>query len=195
MSLSPKVSARLRNQFEALALLPNPSEDSQRRVIKDAKVGSSFTLRGNTYTVQRIHRYTEGAEWEWWELVCFCINTGELVYLEWEKDDTLEVCLTTEADIPLHRLELTASRIDKVVDNEGSVSHQGKVYHYEDDSKVKFFSDNQGKGSKVWMVEFEASDEKHFLSLERWKQEDGTKDWEAHLSVFVDPREVSLIAV
>jgi hypothetical protein len=194
MPLSVKTKSRLRRQFKALWALPNP-QTGRSKSIKAVQEGSVFTLRGLTYQTNQIHRYKEGSDWEWWELVCFCINTGEVVYIEWEEDDALEVCLTTHADLSLSKLNLTASRIESVVDEEDSISYGGFTYIYEDDCKAKFFKDDQGKGTKVWIVDYEASDGEHYLSLERWKQEDGTKDWEAHLSVAVDALEIKVLAV
>jgi hypothetical protein len=182
--------------------------ESQRyaSTIDQVKKGGCIRFDDKTFVVTELSHYRDcNAGFKkptgkpWYELKLFCLETGETVYLEWEKDDEVEVWVTT-AEINFTGLydkdgqPLTADMLDRIVDKESAVSREIARYEYDDDYPCLYYRDGQGDGEPVFMYEFAAGKDSQ-LSFEKWAGENGKSDWQVFLSKQISSKSIEVISL
>lgn len=173
-----------------------PPEAQGDEPLQMAKKGSYLQSGDEVYFVAEIGRYLD-VKWrdfsrrknEYWvtELTLIHVLTGESHCIEWEYDDSLEVCKTLRElklrDIEFEGGSLTQSRLEYIVDEEeGEVVVAGKVFAYsEDETWAALYHREGAEEIPVRMCEFEASDGT-CLTVELWEEEGDRPSREAFLS-------------
>lgn len=202
--LSPSEQRGLDARLAAIRSMPTPIPASERYkyTIETVEKGGFFKLDGLTYRVQARNAYREGEgpnAWEWWELELLCLQNGETTFIEWEKDDKVEVSMT------LRKLSWKDLRDDEggkveeddlenIVKEEDDLVYEKTTFEYDDDSQAIFFRDGEeGEGEPVWIVDFEAKDGTK-LTIEEWGDE-ASGDWEYDLSLSrqIDPNDIGVL--
>ncbi|MCP4481564.1 MAG: DUF4178 domain-containing protein [bacterium] len=118
-------------------------------------------------TIIAKHLYRQG-NYYWTELECD--NGKDKVWLELENDDDeLEVSITLKK-IKLTDLNLTNKKLVKIEnDDDGEIIYNNRKYYYEDSGKAEFLKHADKNSPEVYYFwDFEADDEKHFISIEKW---------------------------
>jgi len=176
--------------------------DKSALTIKNAGKKSCFEYLGKTYVVKDLSRYEETSDdfkkkqgYFITELACFCLETGETVYFEWEFDDSLEVCMTLDR-FTFRNLKddeggpIDEDDLDEIADTRDRVVINGESFFYEDDWASIYSRD--GKEERVYMYEFENETGTLFLTIEEWSGE-GREEYQIYTSSPVDPKDITLI--
>lgn len=185
--------------FSAVRSMPKPipAADRYRHTVEHLEVGGFVRYDGRVYQVQGKHLYREGAgnrAWRWNELELFCLQTGEIVYAEYERDDALEVSVTTKMGLSFHDLKddeggaIDEDDLEDITRDEEDVVYHGTVYAYEDDCDATFYRHgitNRG-GEKVWIIDFKSRDGS-LLSIEEWNPDAESPEYDLSLSKEVSP--------
>jgi hypothetical protein len=183
-------------QFDAVRGMPVPIPSGERyRVgIEEVAAGGYLRVGGELYRVEQASLYRE-KDGNWTELELFGLNTAETRYIEWERDDEVEVAWNGPP-ISMARLGVTPAEVEAMADRErGSISYGGKTYEYDDDYSATFHRGGKGDGEKVYFYDFETSDERFCLSIEEWGSESSGYDYEAYASQYIEPETVEVLVV
>ena len=215
------MSSTDRRRFDACfaavrSIAPEAIIDSSNRHaynITMLKKGSVFRYDRDIYLVNGVATYKETSDdftkerdCVVTELTLFSLTTGETRYIEWEKDDTIEVCFTT-AKVKARdlRSRLTyddGSAVnvdddaDDWADDQETLVFLGKSYDYVDDWAARYQSDD-GRTHYAYFYEFEA-DDGTYLTVEAWSEtgkEGGAWDYEVYISVPVGSSEIEVISL
>jgi hypothetical protein len=195
--LSAQELRRLDQQLEAIWSMPAPLpvEERPRYTVRDLETGVHFELESRTYRVEKVHRYEKGQDWLWWDLVVFCLETGETQYLDWKEEDRVQMKLTESAGLSLYDLGATRDQVEGIVKTGGELYYRGVRYGYREDSWARYQDDpdQPGEGMPVWLIEFQGESER-YLTIEAWQY---GKDWdyEVHLGRYVHPAAINVIAL
>ena len=188
---------RLDRQFEAVrafGAVPGtviPKSDRHRLGIENVGPGDVFRLEGRPYRVEGKSEYREGAE-RWYELELFDLLAGEIVMLEWERDDEVEVCLN-DRELSLEALGTTYAAVEAIADNErGQIKFGGLRFSYDDDYTCYFHRDGGAKAEKVFIIEFEDPEGEHCLAVEAWGEDD--LEIQVWLGRYVEPDAIEVLA-
>ena len=197
--MSPEERAALRRidlQFEAVRAMPRPipSAERYRHGIDEVGRGGYIRVAGQIHRVEEVSHYQQKKS-RFYELELFGLTTGEKRYLEWEKDDAVEVCFNQPA-ISLRELGLSADDIEEMSEKEeGTIRHDGKTYRYDDDYKALYHRGGGAEGERVYMYEFETADERSCLTVEEWGDKEGGYEYEVYISEDLDPDVVEVLVV
>ncbi len=197
--MSPGERAALRRidlQFEAVRAMPRPipSAERYRHSIDEVGKGGYIRVAGQIHRVAEVSHYQQKKS-RFYELELFGLTTGEKRYIEWEKDDAVEVCFIQPV-ISLRELGLSADDIEAMSDKEeGTISHNGKTYRYEDDYQALYHRGGTGDGERVYMYEFETADERWSLTVEEWGDKEGGYEYEVYIGEDLDPDVVEVLVV
>ena len=197
--MTPEQSSALRRldkQFDAIRSMPVPIPRAERYRSSIEQVGARGYIRvvGQLCQVLDVHRYRE-KKWEWYEIELFNIESGDTLYLEWEKDDELEVSLN-QPPITLRDIGATADEIEEMSDEEeGTIRYDGKSYEYEDDYGAVFYRGGAGEGEPVYVYDFETSDERWCLTVEEWGDERDGYEYEVYVSEYLEPETIEVLVV
>lgn len=134
------------------------------------------------------HRYREGG-FQWTELEG---ETGEgTAWIEVERDDELSVSIALR-QLSIAQVNLDPAALDAFVKaDEGRVEADGVSYDYEDNGRAEFLRDGDPtRAEPVVYWDFEHADAKHFLSVERW----GEDDYQVHLSEALSPGQIEIFS-
>ncbi len=191
-------------------LTPLPQEQRHQFNISDVKASAYIQFNQKIYSVEGLSRYqeynwklTKAKKYESWELDLFCLNNGERINIEWEKDDKIDVSITLNK-IKLSALQnednsdIKSKDLEHIVENENSLFLNGKEFAYDDDWAAQYYRDNGTDGINVRFYEFIASDET-CLTIEEWmdgspKDPDTDFDYEVFLSQPLDPDSIEVLA-
>ncbi len=195
-TVSQELLHRLHSQLDAARRLNNPIPRTDRFKTSITEVGVNGFLRfgGKCYCVTELAVYTEtdenfsrknGAKTK--ELTLFCIETGETTYLEWTKDDRVEIYVTIrELSVQeLRRQSRDAFRIADVhdiVDDEESLLFEGTSFHYDDDWASFYERGGEKKKERVNFFEFWCGSLRKSVTIEIWENPTGERDHEIFLS-------------
>lgn len=197
--MTPEQRAALRRidrQFDAVRTMPEPipSRDRYRHGIEDLGVGSYLRCGGQLYQVVSIAEYREKRD-SWWELECFSLTSGETRYIEWEKDDEIEISVNGP-ELSLSDLGVTPDRVEEMSEREeGRITFEGRTYLYDDDYGASYHRDASSPGEKVYFYDFETKDEKHCLTVEEWGDESDGYEYVAFASEYVEPDAIEVVAL
>ncbi|PWK42181.1 DUF4178 domain-containing protein [Pleionea mediterranea] len=185
----------------------NPMDKSALKV-QSINSHSYLDINNETYKVTGVSRYLD-VKWnnfkkrnnDYWvtELQLVHLVSGKSTFIEWEYDDELEIGETL-AEVKLRDIQfdgkpLTRAALEYIADEEmGSVTCQGKTYHYvEDDTwAALYYRSNDATPLPVRMYEF-ASDDDQFLTVEAWEEDDDKPSREAFISRSV--KETSVVVL
>ena len=83
---------RIETQFDAIRAMPTPIAPHERHrvTIEDVKEGGYVRVAGELHRVVQLSRYEEKKS-RWYELELLGLQSGEKLYVEWERDDEVEV--------------------------------------------------------------------------------------------------------
>lgn len=191
---------QLDQQFAALRQMPKPIPVQERhrysveQGISAVSAGEFLKIGDALYRVSDENHYAEGRD-RWHELVLYCIQTGETTYLEWEKDDVVELDLTIRA-VSLKELGVRADTIEEMSEEEeGEIRFDGRTFLYEDDYRAYFSRGASSDREEVYVYEFEAADGALRLTVEEWGDDKSGYDYEAFISRPLEHHEVEFIAL
>jgi hypothetical protein len=201
-------------RFAALWMINMASviEKSDRHAasIMDVKKGGVLRISGEAFVVTGVATYTEtnkqytkDEDYVSTEFTLFSLKTGATRYLEWSKDDVLEVSLTERK---LKKAELEQSLTDEdgesfdfsdlkqIVDDEEDLAFDNNFYSYDDDWPARFVSDD-GRTANLHIYEFSDPTESVWLTIEAWEDTGGTKDFEVFISSDIISSDVEVISL
>ncbi len=171
--------------------------------IKDAGSQSFFEYSGNTYFVKNLNKYEETSDdfkikkgYFIYELTCLCLETGQIIYFEWEFDDELEVSMTLER-FSFRNLKDDAGEgideddLDQIADGKDVIVINGEKFWYEDDWPSVYYRGT--KQEKVYMYEFENESRTKFLTIEEWSGS-GKEEYQIYTSIPVHPDSINIIS-
>lgn len=174
-------------QFEVVRSISKviPEADRHKYDVFDVNIGGVIKLGSFFYFVEDIYTYRYKKE-TWNEFKLFNIQTGEVAFLEFEKDDVIEYYFSGK---PLKRSQWPASpeEVEEMADEEdGEIWLGGKAFYYNDDYKVKFSRlSDPDKEEKAYIIEFEAYNGDSIV-YERW----GKNDYEVFFSNKIENVEI-----
>lgn len=202
--LSPSDQRSLDARLAAIRTMPAPIPpgDRYKHTIEDVANGGYIKLDGLTYRVQGLHFYQEGKGNRasvWYELELFCLQTGEVTYLEWEKDDKVEASMSLKTlswrDLRDDGGEhVDEDDLEEIVEEEDCLVYEKTKFEYDDDCEATFHRNGDKKnGEPVWIVDFEAKDGT-VLTVEEWGDE-SSGDWEYDISLSrqIDPDKIEVL--
>ncbi|MCI5051502.1 MAG: DUF4178 domain-containing protein [Candidatus Pacebacteria bacterium] len=141
---------------------------------------------------------TKKGLWTWDEFSFQSLITGDIYFVEVEEDDFIEVHKTIEK-IRFSDFEpaLRIPYVKGIVKDEGSISHDGIEYVYDDDYRATY--KNNGEESEVKCYEFRGvRDGKDiYLTIENWSPDEkdpAGSHIEVTLSIPEDPTDYEMIA-
>ncbi len=199
--------------IDAAAVIPQP----QRHQYDLSKVGVGGVLRleGKTHRVELLAAYTEVDD-NWrkrkgattvTELTLFCLDDGATRYLEWSRDDELEIYLSDRV--------LSASEVGRITDEDGDsvdisdadelcdekedLRFGGVDYSYDDDTDMVFEPKDGRRKSFVSVADFGNEKGDRWLTIEGWcnsaPEDDESWGYEAWLSHTVNSRAIEVICL
>ena len=205
-----KVERRLQQQFAHIRSIDPGAiirpDNRYRYDVTSLGPGGTFRLDHHTYLVLGVGIYREmddqfkkTFEWTGHELKTVCLETGVGHHLEWEKDDEIEVSVTTReirfSDLcyddgePIAR---DSDDLDEIAEKKWEVVVQGKTYDYEDDYAAGYDPGGGSKRENVYFYDFEAGDGEQ-LSIEVWIPENGREEFKGFISRSVSPDDIEVI--
>ncbi|MFQ5796084.1 MAG: DUF4178 domain-containing protein [Candidatus Bipolaricaulia bacterium] len=210
-TLDNAMKRRLDTQFAAIRSL-NPSRliaegERYRYTIERVQTGGFIRFNGKTHRIEAVGRYQEADESfehttdnEWFELRLFCLETGETVYLEWEKDDEVEISITTDT-LKFSELRddegesIDDDDLDQIADEKEDIVYRGQTFSYEDDYAATYYGDDDKEGERAYFYDFVARDKT--LTIEEWvvDLERDKYDYRIYLSENIDPDAIEVLAV
>ncbi|MFC1644966.1 hypothetical protein ACFL08_02995 [Patescibacteria group bacterium] len=187
----------------------SPNERHQEDVTT-LSIGGVFSLRGKNYLVQYIAKYLD-VQWRdfgrkktsYWlyEFELVCMETGEICYGEWEKDDE-PIIFFTEGKIEMRTLSFDGERVTRELlnrfadeeDEDGYVEYQGKRYYYNEDATwaALYFRGDDEEGIPLRIYEFKSDDGEN-LTVEVWHTDEDRPEREVFRSVKIHTDEISVI--
>lgn len=132
--------------------------------------------------------YLEG-DYSWYELECINAN-GEKFWIDIDDDDELIVSVVV-AKPTLSELKFSSS-LDNIDENEsGSVVYKGKRYKYIDSGDAIFhkYCDDKHK-ERLYYYDFKNGN--YMISVEKWKNANGTSDTEYFVSQILRPSTITV---
>lgn len=177
--------------------------DEAALTLMDVEKGSFFTCFSNTYYVKEKNQYQETSEDYKTrqdnfiiELTCLCLETGQIVYFEWEFDDELKISMALEQTSFRHIKDeegqpVDEDDLDQIADDRDVIVHEGEKFWYEDDWAALY--QREGKEEKVYMYEFENEASTLFLTIEEWPGS-GRDEYKIYRSKPVDPGQITIIS-
>lgn len=199
-------------QFERIRSLDPmsvvPENERYRLTIEDVKFGGVLKIDGNHFMVTTIGSYTEMAdesynkpiEGQWFELKLFCLETGEVKFLEWEEDDEIEMS-TTVKKVDFQDLKddmgdpIDEDDLEEIVDKEESILYAGTTYAYSDDYPVVFWrdvNDSESEKLNVYFYDFKGN-ETESLTIEEWQLGRDKYSYDIFISRSLDPNSVEVL--
>lgn len=204
--MTPEQMHTLERQFQAVRAMPPPFAKNQRHLAKidQVKAGGYIRFDGKTYMVESVSSVQETSEsfkknlgYQCFELKLFCLETGETVYLEWERDDEIIVYVTT-AQVKFRDLlddegkEVDGDDLDQICEDEDSVYYQGREYAYEDDWAGRYCRNGGKESEKAFFYEFEAANGT-CLTIEEWVVDGGDEEYQIFLSQRLNPASIEVL--
>ena len=187
---------RIDRQFDGVRAMPEPipMRERYRNGIEDVREGGYLRCAGQLYRVVSISQYREKNE-SWSELEVFSLTTGDSTYLEWEKDDQVEISLSGP-ELSLSDLGVTSDQVEAMSDEEeGRISFDGRSYHYDDDYGATYFRESGAEGEPVYCYDFESKDEKYSLTVEEWGSKNEGYEYSAFVSEYIEPEAVEVLVL
>ena len=207
--LNPAFRMSLARQFDAIRQLSPENlilkRDRWKHNIKDVKETGFLSYEGKTYLVKEVglyqefdEKYIKASGRPWFELRLFCIDTGEIVNIEWEEDDEIKVSMTLK-ELKFSDLRddegkaIDEDDLDQIADEEDGIFFGGKKFEYKDDYAAKYYRNGVMEGGDVYMYEFESLDGT-CLTIEEW-QSGGKEEYNIYLSSQIDVNNIEILSL
>ena len=207
--LNPAFRMSLARQFDAIRQLSPENlilkRDRWKHNIKDVKETGFLSYEGKTYLVKEVglyqefdEKYIKASGRPWFELRLFCIDTGEIVNIEWEEDDEIKVSMTLK-ELKFSDLRddegkaIDEDDLDQIADEEDGIFFGGKKFEYKDDYAAKYYRNGVMEGGDVYMYEFESLDGT-CLTIEEW-QSGGKEEYKIYLSSQIDVNNIEILSL
>lgn len=152
--------------------------ERSKKTVKDLNVGSVLKYLGDTYLVTDKYSYYENKKdiIEGQEFQITDVITGDIKYLEYSEDDTVEIFMTTREVSTKEIAQSLPDTNHKFIRDEVkdfTLRTNRTSYYYDDDWKSRFvrFGKDLSEAEVVRMVEFESEDEMEYLTFEYWEDE------------------------
>lgn len=181
-------------RFQKLREL-NANKTSERFIkpIEELKKGSFIKIYGELFLIEDEYQYKASGD-VWKEFQLFEIKTGNIKYLEVEKDDVISLCLTTK-EIKRRNFPVSMDDVENMSEEEeGEIRLEGITYFYEDDYKAKFSRNGSDRKEEVYLYEFE-SDNREYLTIEEWQESNGEYSYEIFLSKDLNLSAIEVLAI
>lgn len=188
---------RIDLQFDSIRRMPTPilRAERYRHGIETVVVGGFLKTGGQTYEVRDLSHYSEKSGSKWYELEMFCIDNGKTVFLEWERDDELEIALNMQP-VSMKLVGITPDGVEEMADEEsGEIAFLGKKFHYDDDYGATYHRSGRGEGEKVHFYDFETSDEKFCLTVEEWGTDEDGYDYDVYVSEYLTSASIEVLVL
>lgn len=207
--LNPQEARSFDKRFAAIqSIAPGGIVSEKERyklTIKDVMVGGVIRFGNKTFLVKETGLYNETDEsyqkkkkYRFFELKLFCLETGEIVNIEWEEDDEIEISLTT-GTLEFCDLrddegkDIDEDDLDQIVDDEDSVYVNGREFRYSDDYAALYYRNQlSADPEKVYFYEFKVSDGTE-LTIEEWVVGPDKEEYQLYYSRQMDPSEIEVI--
>ncbi len=195
--MTPKLRATLRNidrRFEVVRAMPELIAEGERHrhTIDQAGHHAYLKFAGDTWRVEEVSHYQDKKS-RWWELELFALKSGSTRYLEWERDDGIEVSFNGPR-FSLRTLGVTADQVEAMSEgDEGTLTHDGRSFEYDDDYPATYHKAGAADGDKVHFYDFETVDERHCLTVEEWGDVDEGYNYEVYSSEYLDPDSIEVL--
>ncbi len=196
---------RLDKQFDAIRAMPAPipSRDRYRHGIEGVAAGAyirvdaSISGGDELYRVESVSEYREKGS-GWHELELLGLESGLTVYVEWEKDDEIEISVNGP-ELSLRDVGVTADQVEAMSESEeGTIPFGGRSYRYDDDYGATYFRNGANAGATgeaVYFYDFETRNERHCLTVEEWGSASDGYEYVVFESEYVGPDAVEVVAV
>lgn len=187
---------RIDRQFDATREMPEPIpvRERHRKGIEDVHEGDYFRCAGPLYRVVSVAQYREKQS-NWLELEIFSLTSGETTYLEWEKDDHVEISLNGP-ELSLSEIGVTPDQVEAMSKaGAGQISFGGRRYDYDDDYAARYFRGGAGEGEPVYFYDFETKDEQYCLAIEEWGDETTGYEYAAFVSEYIEAEAIEVLAL
>ncbi|MBI9074426.1 MAG: DUF4178 domain-containing protein [Desulfatibacillum sp.] len=199
---------RLDSQFAAArSLNPEkviPANDRYKYTVEDVGQGDFIRLENKSYVVREIGLYHETGEDfrkktgdKWTELRLFCIEDGQTVHIEWEKDDEVEAHVTERA-LDFSQIkddggdDLDEDDMDNLAEEEDTIFFDNKAFEYDDDYAALYEREGQSP-EKVYFYDFLSRDKK-CITVEEWGSGSGKEEYQLFLSRKINPDSIEVVA-
>lgn len=203
-----------RTRLDGIRRIANPvaAAVAHRHDITSVKKNGSIRIGTTHFLVLSVSTYTE-EDWDWkkkpakpdvvTELELLNLATGEKTYLEWSKDDEVEMCLT-ERELRLRdlcddeRQQIDDTDLPQIVEDEDSVFLNGRRFDYDDDDSWAAGYRRDGTAEVEYLRSYEFACGESYLSIEEWFQDGkgkGRKTHKVYLSRPVRASEVKVLAL
>lgn len=185
---------RIDKQFDFVRSMPEPIPRTERYKvgIEDVGRGGYIRVKGQIYAVVEVSEYLEKKS-KWYELELFGLDGGTSTYLEWERDDDIEVSFN-QPPYTLRDIGLSADQVEEMSDEEaGSIRFQGRTFHYDDDYGAEFRRGQGEQGEPVYFYDFETEDENWCLSVEEWGSKEDGYEYEVFVSEYIEPDSIEVL--
>ena len=195
-------------QFSAVRSMPTPipTRDRYKYSLEDLELGGFVRYMDRVWKVEEKSRYEEIDDRTlqltgniWFELKLFCLETGQHLNIEWEKDDEIEVSVTI--DRPEIRFrdfrddeggEVDSDDLDQIAKDDDSIFYEGREYEYDDDYKAVFSRSSDSTSDEVYFYDFEASNGT-CLTIEEWNGGKKDSDYDIWLSIQAKPDDFTVL--
>lgn len=161
--------------------------------IKNIVKGSFVKVLGDLCIVKNVFTYKEGKN-EWFEYELYSIVKGTTTYIEYEEDDKIEMCITTET-FNARELPVSMDDIEEMADEEeGSIQLKMNTYYYDDDYQANFMREDETKES-VYLYEFSNETEDTFLTIEEWGNKKDGYAYQCFISKTLNDKDLEIISI
>ena len=187
---------QLDRQFDAIRAMPDPipARERYRHTIEDVVVGAYLRVGREIHRIESANLYREKGS-QWTELELLGLESGETVWVEWEKDDEVEVSVSGR-ELSLSDLGVSSDQVEEMSEAEsGRISFEGKSFHYDDDYGAQFHRDGGDASEPVYFYDFETPDERFCLSVEEWGSAADGYEYVAFVSEYIEPDTIEIVAL
>ncbi len=193
---------RLDQQFDAIRAMPEPipGRDRYRHGVEELRAGDYLRVLASEGAelcrVESVSAYRDKSS-TWYELELLGLESGRARYVEWEKDDEIEVSING-SELSLRELGVTADQVEEMSEEEsGHISFGGRRYEYDDDYGATYYRDGDtgGGGESVYFYDFETRDERYGLTVEEWGSASEGYEYAAFVCEFAGPESIEVVAL
>ncbi len=172
-----------------------PSQAVKHTVDKIRPAGV-LKIGAEVYVVDRMHKYTEGKKWEWFELQLTGVSTGDMIFLEWEKDDGLNLALWTISGLPLNSVRLNPSQLEAFDDDEeGYFVYDSEKFVYDESDEAVFYADCSNDSEPFYYWDFSGAEGRRLIGVENWSEGKTGREYEVCIGRILGAREVTILAL
>jgi hypothetical protein len=205
-----ELSAQQRQRLHVIRQMPPPIPISQRHLadITSVSKGGYISFDRAVWAIRNVFVYRE-VEWKSFrplrsgdvvtEFECFNLRSGEVIYLEWVRDDEVEIYRTIR-ELKFRDLrddeggEVDQGDLPSIAEEEDSLLFMGVEFEYDDEDSwaATFRRTPEGSELQVRFYEFGGRDGT-FLTIEEWVGDYGSPDYQIWQSRAVSSHEIAVL--